>query len=408
MLEYNLTHPYPKGRIIPALTILFLLVALPGLTIVNIITGGYELVPVISESMYINNTLPRWWNIPALPSWLRKRAPPCEKKTLGRGDKIYLSPRLFEYTVTSTWENDPTQADIMALNEKRVEYLGQSFDNCTIYKVGINYSSSEHPITLYMKTSVGFSYSLTNGFVGQYVGYELDTNSLFGDAREYRRAVLAVLDVLATDADGIMAGNHLQRRILAFNIIVDVDDINLTVGGTFTTYPDGSRETFDDGSGELGAVELYRPSLLNLVRAIQYAVELDLGNPSLGNVFTNKSTVNDTFDSNLPPPSIGSRDWVSDPQSFFYGSITPPYQTWAQMLRVGAVENITLGKEPVTGLPPTSTLATTYLCPSYQRKPLGSFLASVFVGTASMFLSAWATWIFMSSYWAKQQQPTCE
>lgn len=74
------------------------------------------------------------------------------------------------------------------------------------------------------------------------------------------------------------------------------------------------------------------------------------------------------------------------------------------MLRAG--QTIRLGN--VTGLPDQSNMVTTYLCPTYQLKPVKSLLTSIFVGTATMFLSVWSAWMFFTTFIARRIQPPCE
>ncbi|KAG8718914.1 hypothetical protein FRC11_003461 [Ceratobasidium sp. 423] len=118
-------------------------------------------------------------------------------------------------------------------------------------------------------------------------------------------------------------------------------------------------------------------------------------------MFWNTSRLNDAIAPNRAPNGITPADWTGDAPSFYYGNITPPYQTWAEMLLHGLP--VTLGN-PV-GLPEESVMATTYLCPIYQVKPLGSLLTSVFVGSATMTMSVWSVWMFFTAFVAKKMVP---
>ncbi|KAG9085646.1 hypothetical protein FRC07_013326, partial [Ceratobasidium sp. 392] len=155
----------------------------------------------------------------------------------------------------------------------------------------------------------------------------------------------------------------------------------------------------------MGSASIYNASVYNLAAAVTHAVYLDLRNSSVPNIFLNQSVVNDTFVPNLAPPGISPNNWVRDSSSFYYGNIVPPFQTWAQMLLAGLPQNISLGN--LTDLPDDSQMVTNYLCPSYQLKPISSFLSSVFIGTATMFMSAWGAWIAISALIAKWISGPC-
>ena len=78
----------------------------------------------------------------------------------------------------------------------------------------------------------------------------------------------------------------------------------------------------------------------------------------------------------------------------------------AEMLLAGLPQNITLGN--LTGLPASSTMITSYLCLSYQLRPMSSFLANIFIGTATMLLSAWAAWTFVTAFIAERIKGPCK
>ncbi|KAG8680655.1 hypothetical protein FRC08_016123, partial [Ceratobasidium sp. 394] len=412
-LEYPLSHPYPRERTFTVVTIVLILLLLPVLVLVNVVTTGYELVPALRPEFQANDTVPDWWKSPRLPRLLRRKAPLCEPKDFGRGDIIRLTPSLFEYRILSAWRNttirDPE-------DESRVEYRGASFSQCYVYAARFDYNMMdwtqtvtvaircpEAPIVAFMETSVTFANDITKDLVGQYYGYNTNFFSFVNQtSRDYRKAVFAVLDVISTDSLMIMGGQYLSSPALTLSARVNE---NYTFVSTEITYLNGTFASSLDDS--MGPAAIYRDSVYNLVAAVVNAVYLDLGSPgpSPSNIFRNQSAVNSTFSPNLAPIPINPDMWVRNTNSFYYGKVVEPYQTWAQMLLAGLPANITLGN--LTSLPEDSKMVTNYLCPSYQLKPMSSFLASIFVGTATMYLSAWAAWAFVTAIVARHIRGPC-
>jgi hypothetical protein len=257
-----------------------------------------------------------------------------------------------------------------------------------------------------METSVVFSGDMSKDIVGQYYGYNIDLFYFVDQAsRDYRKAVFGVLDVISSDSLSIIGGQHLSQPVLSLSARVNG---SLWFEATDITYVNGTRESSNQGL--MGAAEIYRASIRNLITAVAHAVYLDLGSAGVGdagvqnNIFLNESAVGDWFVPNLAPIPINPDSWV-DFNSFYYGTVVAPYQTWAQMLLAGLPSNVTLGN--LTGLPNDSAMVTSYLCPSYKLKRTSSFLSSIFVGTATMYLSVWATWAFATALIAKQIREPC-
>ncbi|QRV94083.1 transmembrane protein [Ceratobasidium sp. AG-Ba] len=419
-LEYPLSHPYPRERTFTIVTVVLIILVLPVLVLVNIVTAGYELVPALRPEFQANDTVPGWWNSPRLPSLLRRGAPDCEPKDFGRGDLIRLTPSLFEYKVLSAWRNltarDPN-------DESRVEYRGESFNQCDLYYARFDFDVLEWtqtvtvavncsgPVNAFLETSITFANDITKDVIGQYYGYNtnlfkfLDINS-----RDYRKAVFAILDVISTDSLMIMGGQHLAAPVLTLSARINN---YYRIESTDIRYLNGTYESTSLDS--MGSASIYRSSVYNLFSAVVNAVYIDLNGPGPylrtdsgmqpNNIFRDPSAVNNTFLPNQAPASINPDSWIGDTTSFYYGRVVAPYQSWAEMLIAGLPANITLGN--LTGLPGDSKMVTSYLCPSYQLKPMSSFLSSIFVATATMYLSAWGAWAFVTAIVARQIRGPC-
>ncbi|KAG9074678.1 hypothetical protein FRC06_010534, partial [Ceratobasidium sp. 370] len=409
LLEYPISHPYPREKTFTIITAVLIILGLPVLVLVNrkpefpfdildigvftnelkVVATGYELAPTLRPDFNANDTVPQWMRSPRLPAFLRRAIPPCQPKDLGRGDIIHLTPSLFKYKILSAWR-DPKSYFFVPEDETRIEYRGDGTQTVT---VGIDCSSS--PVNLLMETTVTFADDFTKDVVGKYYGYNIN---LFKTVREttrnYRRVVLAVLDVISTDSLAIIDNQFLSSPVHSLNT-----HLNATNGfhDTFIQFMNGS-SSYTEYS--LGPAAIYHDTIHNLITATVNAVQLDLKNAGPDNFLLNPSAMNKTLVPNLAPKPIKPGAWVSIPESWYYGAIIPPYQTWAQMLLAGYPKNITLGE--LTGLPADSKVLTNYLCPSYQLKPISSLLASVFVGTAAMCISAWAVWKFVTALVAQQ------
>ncbi|KAG8748972.1 hypothetical protein FRC12_013685 [Ceratobasidium sp. 428] len=254
-----------------------------------------------------------------------------------------------------------------------------------------------------MQSTVVFANDFSpKDFVGQYYGYNEDVYDMLSDEsdHDYRKAVFAVMDLMSTDSLAILGeGRQTSPPILHLSTSLDVGAREF--GETEITYMNGTMQWFETLTGPAST---YRDSLYNSAAAVTHAIRLDLRNAE-PNVFMNRSAINDTFISVSPPSNFNPTTWARNLRSFYYGTPLPPYQTWAQMLRAGLPHNVTLGD--LTDLPGDSQLVTSYLCPSYHLKPLSSLLASIFIGTATMFMSVWATWVAISSFVAKKASSPC-
>ncbi|CAE6434172.1 unnamed protein product [Rhizoctonia solani] len=418
-LEYAVTHPYPWGRIFTIVTYVIMILTLPVLVIINIVTVGYELVPSLQPDFAAHNsTVPFWPESPRLPNFLMRTVPLCQPKDVGRGDVFRLSPSLFEYRVLSSWRTNSSH--LKPQDEGRVVYRGDSFSKCSVYEMLFDHSTTgqiqtitagimcpEYPVRLYMETRIVLALDISKDIVGQYYGYDIKMQNIDDeDTRDYRRSVFGVLDVISTDSLGIMLQQHLSTPINSVSLTGDVTsdaNINFHSGGTIA-YQNGTVAELERDN-DLAEAELYRASIINTMTIVHHAVELDLGNPSPGNIFTNPTVVNATLSPNAAPARIDPQLWMGNRSSFAYGYVAPPFQTWAQMIRAGLPEGIPFGN--LTGLPSDSKMVTDYSCPVYRLKPTGTLLVNVFIGSATMFLSVWAAWMTLSGIIARRMKGLC-
>ncbi|CUA66693.1 hypothetical protein RSOLAG22IIIB_00137 [Rhizoctonia solani] len=415
ILQYNLTHPYPRNKLFTTATIVAIVIALPILVIVNIVTVGHELVPSLQPSFEPNTTVNSWWATTLLAPLLRLKAPQCQPKDFGRGDTFRLSPSLFEYKVLSSWRSNGT---LTSKDEGRVEYKGDSFSACWVSSIRFDLNvleatqtltasieCPEYPVRAVLETSVTFALEYSKDFVGQYYGSDIGIlNFVDPNSTDYRRLVFAVLDVISTDSMSILDGN--RHNWLSLSTHADLRSGEPLFNTTTTVARNGTSSMFEDN--DMGDVEVYRPTIVNLIWAVHDAILLDLGHAGPDDIFVNASAINSTFSTNPPFRGFDSANlvWVNK-NSFEYGTIQPPYLTFAEMLRAGVPTNITEALGHLTGLPSDSTMNTNYMCPSYQARPIKSFLANIFIGTATMVLSAWAAWKFITEKIARRIQEPC-
>ncbi|KAH7338599.1 hypothetical protein B0J17DRAFT_384923 [Rhizoctonia solani] len=410
-------HPYPNGHWWLYFTIVLFVLALPALVVFNLITQGSELVPSLQPVFRSDGTNPpdTWWG-KRLPTRLSPRLPPCEPQGLGRGDVFRLTASLFDYTVMSTWNTSKGDVQTNAGKQKqeRVEYRGESFTDCSVNTARYDYSLSEqthsvtvgvlcpgyseYPVQVLMQTTMTFAWEVTKDFIGQYYGPGLELINL-DDTTGYQQTVLAVLEVIATDALTILRKTHLSAHPLSMRVFFELNETAVLpdqAAASTLTYVNGTQP--DAFPAE---AFIYINAIYNLVYTAIDAVNLDLGNHKSPNMFSDTSRLMQVIFSNPPPPGINSSDWAEGSQSIHYGRVTEGHQTWAAMLRDGLPTNITVGKP--TGLPTESAMVTTYLCPVYVAKPLKSLLASVFIGFATMTSSAWSGWLLLVALLAKGQ-----
>ncbi|EUC64088.1 transmembrane protein, putative [Rhizoctonia solani AG-3 Rhs1AP] len=414
-LQYDLAHPYPKNRLFTVITFVLIALVLPVLVIVNIITVGHELVPSLRQDFQQNDTIPLLWTTTLLAPLLRRKAPRCQPKDFGRGDTFRLSPSLFEYKVLSSWRTNST---LKSEDEGRVEYRGGSFDQCFVYSIRFDLSAIEStqtltvvvscpsfPVRAFLETRIVFALDDSKDIVGQYYGGDIDILDLVdSESQDYRRLVFAVMDVMSTDSLSTLDGSRHSWLSLSTRALVHLQEPSFTT--TILVAKNGTSRMLDNDN-DLGDAEVYRPTIVNLMRTVQHAVQLDLGNPGPDNIFTNPLALNNTFNANPPLAAFNARHWV-DRDSFQYGAVEAPHLTFAEMLRAGVPTNITAALGNPTGLPANSTIIMDYMCPNYQARPMSSLLANVFIGTATMSLSAWAVLRFVTAMIAKRIRGPCE
>ncbi|KAJ1299460.1 hypothetical protein OPQ81_009124 [Rhizoctonia solani] len=414
-LEYSLSHPHPKGHWFLLATIIIFGLSLPILIILNLVTLGSELVPSLQTNFQPNDELLEgWWGTHRLPRQLRPRAPVCQPKDLGRGDSFRLSASLFDYTVMSSWNTSQGPREDGVQEQQRVEYRGQSFAHCSVNTARFDYSmvdqtqsvhlgvtcngTKEYPVYVSMQTTMTFAWEISMDFIGQYYGPNLELLNINNtNPSDYRKVVLGALQVISTDSISIMRKPHLPTPAVSMRISWAVDPFTGEIGeseASTLTYVNGTQP---DPYPE-DAINIYGFSIYNLVTVAIDSVNLDLGN-NVPTIFQNASRLKTFISPNLPPDGINSTNWVNWTQSFYYGTLPSPYQTWAQMLLDG--KPVALPSN-LTGRPRESVMATTYLCPAYRVKPTGALLASVFVGSATMTLSVWTAWMFFTTFLAKR------
>ncbi|KAG8788785.1 hypothetical protein FRC12_014210 [Ceratobasidium sp. 428] len=251
-----------------------------------------------------------------------------------------------------------------------------------------------------METKVVFAFELTKDFIGQYYGPGLDLMSLpDANSSDYRKLVLAVLEVISTDSLTIIGGSFLSNPALSMSVFFDVNNRTDALNPTTSlfTHLNGTKGLWPAEAGIYGA------SVTNLAHVVNHAVNLDLGSQISPNIFRNASILKKLVYPNLAPtnirPDIKPDAWFdNNTLSFYYNKLPPKYQTWAQALLDGYP--VELGNP--ANLPNTSVMATTYLCPMYQIKPISALLSAVFVGSATMTLSVWGIWMFLTAFLAKR------
>ncbi|CUA72794.1 hypothetical protein RSOLAG22IIIB_10293 [Rhizoctonia solani] len=222
---------------------------------------------------------------------------------------------------------------------------------------------------------------------------------------DYQKTVLAVFDVISTDALAIL--NKPLLPVLPLSIKVYFDNIS----DTDALLPDRTtRSTLTYANGTWinrypAEAFIYTNTVYNLIFVAIDAVNLDLGNIRAPNMFRNASRLPKVVYNNKVPPGIDASNWVGGVESWYYGRITPPYETWAKMLCNNQPANILLGHP--TGLPKESVMVTSYLCQAYQIKLLKSLLSSVFIGSAAMASTVWSRWFLIVALLANGQTEPC-
>ncbi|CAE6448754.1 unnamed protein product [Rhizoctonia solani] len=269
----------------------------------------------------------------------------------------------------------------------------------------------EFPVRVYMEARITVAWDISKDITGQYYGYDVGVQGVIdSDAspRDYRQAVFYTLDVISADSLAIVSQQHLATPVASFSLSANVtSQSNVTFDIGTIAYQNGTvTRLYGDLENGLAEAEIYRHSITNLMVIVHHAVELDLGNPGSGNIFINPAAINATLDPNIAPVGIDPQNWMGGGNdSFIYGFLPSPYQTWAQMIRAGLPERIPFGN--LTGRPLDSKLVTSYLCPVYRLKPISTLLANVFIGTMTMFLSVWATWMTLSAMVVKRMKGPC-
>ncbi|KAG8791556.1 hypothetical protein FRC12_008831 [Ceratobasidium sp. 428] len=415
--DFDLDHPPPKNRAFLYAALIISLIGLPVLVLVNceylihtadnrspgnwwlppVATQGFELVSTLQPTTVPNDTnLERWWGMKAIPSLLRPQTPECEPKDLGAGDTFRLSASLFDYTVMSVWDNnDPLTANGVRA-QKRVEYRAQSFADCHVNTTQFDYNRVGQTMTV----TVGIICPGTNKSYPVYVG--MKTKVVFGwtpyayvdpyrlvltesKLTRYQDLVKTVFDVISTDAMAIFMGNHTSELPLSMGCFLNVNPILGSLDGA----DEQDLFTYLNGTAQWWPLEadIYDASIANLMRVVNHAVNLDLGNSKTPNMFRDSSIFSLFLDPNRPPKGVLSSQWVGGDSwtSGIFRKLPSEYGSWAHALLNGKPFQV----GDATGLPSDSVMVTNYLCPTYRLKQTGPLVTSIIIGVVSMGGTAW-------------------
>ena len=89
-----------------------------------------------------------WWGSSRLPQLLGSSTPPCEPKSLGKGDTFRLAASLFDWTVISAWNTTNVSPGSLVQSQERVEHRGESFANCSLSGALFEYNAAEGTQTI--------------------------------------------------------------------------------------------------------------------------------------------------------------------------------------------------------------------------------------------------------------------
>ncbi|CAK9784939.1 hypothetical protein CC85DRAFT_283923 [Cutaneotrichosporon oleaginosum] len=122
LFEFNVTRPFPYGRLWNLLTLIFSALVFVFVVIYATATAGYE--TVTRSSPNYNLRLTGWHTI-----FITKKTGICDTRLLTIGDEVYTTDGVIPWTIM-TWRNRAT-GDF----RWSVDYAAEKLESCTLYKL---------------------------------------------------------------------------------------------------------------------------------------------------------------------------------------------------------------------------------------------------------------------------------
>ncbi|QRW03191.1 hypothetical protein RhiLY_02190 [Ceratobasidium sp. AG-Ba] len=404
-LEYSVKKKYT----IPYLTAYFSGVsvfALTGLTVLNVILQGYDVVTVLRANP--NATDPYWWSTSV--GTLRS-AGRCSPVSLPRKSIISTNSSLFAYELRSTFDS----------NKRNIEgasaYMANPLRSCTVDSVVANIdfsrwsfkidvpilcTSSELPFSLSLMST--FSLNSGNVYYDDIISHYIQNRPPREGLEEKQRLIhrdpssplniIAVLDAINSDLQEAL--DRLRSAAGDTPVFVSTGGIPTCPGGQNTTCRSEDMRmrvpecgiTYANGSstGSVGICPFLAPvekDLLNLFTVLQDAYHIDFGNIQPSNTLLSM----EAFASRIRPSTMLSRAIQSQPNLRIctWGLGCMRGSTWTDQL-LASNPDISVAIPSILSAGNTSAVAKVdYLCPEFRMKRLGSLITSMFIGTWSMY-----------------------
>ncbi|QRV74234.1 hypothetical protein RhiJN_02248 [Ceratobasidium sp. AG-Ba] len=406
-LEYNVKREYT----IPGLTLCFSafsVVAIAGLTVLNIILQGYDIVTVLRPNPNITESY--WWSTKAFSV---RSAGECNPVSLSRKSAITTNSSLFSYELRGAF--GANNEDIASATS----YMANPLRGCTVdaiiaeihllkrtvhFNIPILCTSPDLPFSLSLTSQ--FSISGGNPYTDDVIAYYLQNrpsrDGLDNSMRVTRRNTSSLLNVIATiDAvsTDFMNAVWINWEAAVGNApsIITTGGIPVCPGGQNTTcrpeemrmmipqcglaYPNGT------GTGSIGICPFLAPvetDILSMLTVLQDAYHIDFGNIQPSNTLLSIREFSSRIQSSL---TLSQFVQGKDIRLCSRGLGCVQGSTWVEKLRASDPDiNVTVPSVLAVGNT-SAVVKIDYLCPEFRIKRPGSLITSVFIGTWSMYMA---------------------
>ncbi|KAH8914981.1 hypothetical protein BT69DRAFT_1357140 [Atractiella rhizophila] len=407
------TEPFTLPYFTPVVVILAI-TSLVGIALTNVILQGYESVSINKIDPNVTDDRESyWWGDGRV---FGRTAGNCDLYSLQTGDSFRTNQSVFTWSILEalTDNTSPDASSAVYGNNP----LGNDCYISEVYgSIDLNQQRIDTKLQMHCTHPFPFWIAATSNWV-LIDDQSEDSLIVFRDNRgtPARTQILFVLDGLSFDFLGAISSSFdaaartgLQKIHLRFwpecflsGIACNETASSLRLVGSAEVRTGelfGAEQLTDDNlnpSATMGGyLDAFNVTVMNYFNALHQAALFDLGHGTRDLIFTNATAFTSIL--RVDPSQAGQ----SRPSWRLGISPTTWVENFLQAVSSGIKGSIEL---PLSQKVYPAVIFHNYLCPIFRRKPTGTFISSVFIGTFSTFSVLWTIGIGVVATWLEQRR----
>jgi len=393
-LRYPITREYPWRYFTP-IVLAVSVSALAILTVINVVTVGYEVISVTRDDFNATQTF--WWQLPR-----QSRKPTCDAHQFSSGDVFFTNVSIYAYNIDFIGQSNKfLYSDVPLGATCSLVYHGVKVDTIQMLVESIagiqcdgnNNGTLSIMLSYVTRTLVdGRVFSKSSGSVGMFVLDGLAFDLLNGVLAESTNptTTINILEAGAVTCEGF--GNSSGFSITPAQatacangpVPLFITDVAITYTNRTLSWIQPQPPT-DNVTGLPATLE---ESIPNYLRAASAVILMDIG------IWTNNSIlVSPTIFNTTITPNTAVTNFLQQNSSFVPPGL--PLVSLASLLR-GNSSFFIVPEDTRT----PAVISISYVCHDYRIKSALRFIVSVVVADASMFSAIWAIFVAVASYCA--------